>query len=197
MAGIEKITNEIQLDAEKEAAGIIEAAENAAKKAREDAIRESEAYISSANEKLDKKRAAEEKKILSQCEHIEKLKMLETRQEIIEDTLLKAKNQILDMDAKEYFDLILSLLEKRVLPEKGLFAMNSADLKRVPADFASKINAIASKDGGELRISDSAANINGGFILKYGNIEINSSVDALFDEHRDEFVDIVNKVLFL
>ena len=197
MAGIEKITNEIQLDAEKEAAGIIEAAGNAAKKAREDAIRESEAYISSANEKLDKKRAAEEKKILSQCEHIEKLKMLETRQEIIEDTLLKAKNQILDMDAKEYFDLILSLLEKRVLPEKGLFAMNSADLKRVPADFASKINAIASKDGGELRISDSAANINGGFILKYGNIEINSSVDALFDEHRDEFVDIVNKVLFL
>ena len=197
MAGIEKITKEIQLDAEKEAAGIIEAAEHAAEKAREDAIRESEAYKSSANEKLDKKRAAEEKKILSQCEHIEKLKMLETRQEIIEDTLLKAKKQILDMDAKEYFDLILSLLEKRVLSEKGIFAMSNNDLKRIPSDFASKINAVASKNGGELKLSDSAAAIDGGFILRYGNIEINSSLDALFDEHRDEFVDTVNKVLFL
>ena len=197
MAGIEKITKEIQLDAEKEAAEIIESAQHAADKARENAIRESEATIASANEKLDKKRAAEEKKILSQCEHIEKLKMLETRQEIIEDTLVKAKNEILNLDTEKYFDAILKLLEGRVLPEKGEFAMNQKDMNRIPADFAAKIAAVAAKCGGQLALSEKAAAIDGGFLLKYGNIEINSSLEALFDEYRDEFVDIVNKVLFI
>ena len=197
MAGIEKITKEIQLDAEKEAADIIEAAQKAADKARENAIRESEATIGSANEKLNKKRAAEEKKILSQCEHIEKLKMLETRQEIIEETLLKAKSEILNLDDKAYFDAILKLLEGRVLSEKGEFAMNEKDMKRIPSDFAASIASVAAKRGGQLALSDNAASIDGGFILKYGNIEINSSIEALFDEYRDEFVDIVNKVLFI
>jgi V/A-type H+-transporting ATPase subunit E len=197
MAGIEKITKEIQLDAEKEAADIIEAAQKAADKARENAIRESEATIGSANEKLNKKRAAEEKKILSQCEHIEKLKMLETRQEIIEDTLLKAKSEILNLDDKAYFDAILKLLEGRVLPEKGEFALNEKDMKRIPSDFAAQIASVAAKRGGQLALSDNAASIDGGFILKYGNIEINSSIEALFDEYRDEFVDIVNKELFI
>jgi V/A-type H+-transporting ATPase subunit E len=39
-------------------------------------------------------------------------------------------------------------------------------------------------------------NIDGGFILKYGNIEINSSFDALFEENEEELVDIVNKMLW-
>ena len=44
-----------------------------------------------------------------------------------------------------------------------------------------------------LRYIKGYCNIDGGFILKYGNIEINSSFDAIFDENKEELIDIVNK----
>ena len=47
-----------------------------------------------------------------------------------------------------------------------------------------------------LEISKDTVNIDGGFILKYGNIEINSSIDALFEENKDELIDVVNKMFW-
>ena len=38
--------------------------------------------------------------------------------------------------------------------------------------------------------------IDGGFILKYGGIEQNLSVDAIFEEKKDQMQDLAGKILF-
>ena len=196
MAGIDKILNEIKSDAEKEAAEIIAEAEKAAEAAKSKAQAKCDEYTSVSDEKLAKRLDDEAKKTQSQCEQIEKLVLLKTKQEIIEEVLNKAKNKILNQDADKYFESLLVLLDKYALPEKGILFLNSKDLARVPDDFETLANKKDKKNGGMLDISKDTVDIDGGFILKYGNIEINASLDAIFDENRDELVDTVNGILF-
>ena len=195
MAGIEKITNEISQQAEKEAAEIISAAEESAKTVKQKAQEECDAIKNAADERLSRKLASENKKTESQCEQAEKLIILKAKQEIIESILVKAKAKILLMENDEYFDTMLRLIGKQAQADKGELIFNEKDLSRVPQDFEKSANAVATKNGGMLEISKDTANIDGGFILKYGNIEINSSIDALFEENEEELIDIVNKLI--
>ena len=196
MAGIEKITNEINLDAEKEAAEIISSAERIAAEKVSKAEAEARDFSNAANERIDRKVAAEKKKIASQCEQIEKLQLLKAKQELIDSTLEKAKSRLRDLDDKEYFDTLLKVLEKSVQSDKGMMFLSKKDLDRVPSDFAKSIEAVAAAKNGTLELAKETVNIDGGFLLKYGNIEINSSIEALFEENKEELVDIVNNTLF-
>ena len=196
MAGIDNITKVIARDAEKEAESIISSAKDNSDVIRKQAESEADKLKADANDKLEKKLMAERKKIHSQSEQIEKLIMLKTKQQIIEDTLDKAKNKILGYEDKKYFEVLLKILETSVQADKGTLLLNSKDLKRIPDGFDKDINAVASKKGGTLEVGSEAVKINGGFILKYGNIEINSSLDALFEENEEKLVDIVNTTIF-
>ena len=196
MAGIDRIVNEIQSDAEKEAAKIITAAEEAAKKHEAEVQAECDAAKATSDTNYEKELAREDKKTASQCEQIEKLIMLETRQDIIEDILIKAKAKILMLEKNEYFDVILKLLAKSVQPEKGEILFCEKDYERLPEDFDKKMNDVATRNGGTLSISDEKAPIIGGFILRYGNIEINSSLDAIFEENKEVLTDTVKGILW-
>ena len=66
----------------------------------------------------------------------------------------------------------------------------------MPANFREEIKGLAQKKGDTLEISGEARNIDGGFILVYGGIEENCSIDAMFAEKRDELLDQVRKILF-
>ena len=70
------------------------------------------------------------------------------------------------------------------------------DLERMPAGFREEIKSLAQQKGGVLEISGETRNIDGGFILIYGGIEENCSIDAMFAEKRDELLDQVRKILF-
>lgn len=196
MAGIEKITNEINLEAKEEAAKIISSAEDTAKKLLAKTEEECAAIRAEADEKLGKKLSAEDKKTQSQCEQVEKLIILKTKQDIIDSVINKAKNKLLLQDSDEYFNTLLKLLEKQAQADKGILFLNQKDLARIPVDFVTSAAEIAAKNGGELEFSKTPVDIDGGFVLKYGNIEINSSIDAIFDENVDELVDVCSKMLW-
>ena len=119
MAGIDKITSVILADADKESAGIISAAEESAKKLIDKAGQDCDNYLAAANDRLDKKLAGENKKTVSQCEQAERLILLETKQEIIDSMIVKAKAKLLILEKEEYFDNLLKLLEKQAQSEKG------------------------------------------------------------------------------
>ena len=196
MAGIEKITNEINLEAKEEAAKIISSAEDTAKKLLAKTEEECAAIRAEADEKLSKKLSAEDKKTQSQCEQVEKLIILKTKQDIIDSVINKAKNKLLLQDSDEYFNTLLKLLEKQAQADKGILFLNQKDLARIPVDFVTSAAEIAAQNGGELEFSKTPVDIDGGFVLKYGNIEINSSIDAIFDENVDELVDVCSKMLW-
>ena len=106
-----------------------------------------------------------------------------------------------DASAREYgktetvFDPTCALF--RDLPEMSVTWMSHGDyLARLPEGFAVKLQDIAVKHGGSLKVSDERADVENGFILRYGGIEENCSLRALFSAKQEELQDEVHRSLF-
>ena len=56
--------------------------------------------------------------------------------------------------------------------------------------------ALAGKPGASLTLDEAPRDIDGGFVLIYGDIEENCSFEALFDAQKDRLQDEVRALLF-
>ena len=91
--------------------------------------------------------------------------------------------------------MLLKLLSSNVQKNDGEIRLSSEDLKRLPADFEEKAAAIAKEKGGSLRLSKEPAAIKDGFLLVYGYIEENCSLDAVFAAEKDSLTDLIHSML--
>ena len=171
----EKITAE----AEKQAAEITAAekaeAETDAGKIRADAEKKAELIINSGK---------------SSAELLKRDTALNCRRELIEKALNFVADTVNAYGDKDYFDFLLTLIKKEKLNGKGEVYLSVKDKARDIAAFKSELSAL------DLTLSDTFADINGGFILKYGDIQINGELSALIHEKRDVLTDELNKALF-
>lgn len=171
--------DKINSDAEKQAADIIAAAkaeaETDAEKIRADAEKKAELIISSGK---------------SSAELLKRDSALNCRRELIEKALITVADTVNAYGDKDYFDFLLTLIKKEKLNGKGEVYLSVKDKARDTAAFKSELSAL------DLTLSDTFADINGGFILKYGDIQINGELSALIHEKRDVLTDELNKALF-
>lgn len=171
----EKITAE----AEKQAAEITAAAkaeaETDAGEIRADAEKKAELIINSGK---------------SSAELLKRDTALNCRRELIEKALNFVADTVNAYGDKDYFDFLLTLIKKEKLNGKGEVYLSVKDKARDIAAFKSELSAL------DLTLSDTFADINGGFILKYGDIQINGELSALIHEKRDVLTDELNKALF-
>ena len=171
----EKITAE----AEKQAAEITAAAkaeaETDAEKIRADAEKKAELIINSGK---------------SSAELLKRDTALNCRRGLIEKALNFVADTVNAYGDKDYFDFLLTLIKKEKLNGKGEVYLPVKDKARDIAAFKSELSAL------DLTLSDTFADINGGFILKYGDIQINGELSALIHEKRDVLTDELNKALF-
>lgn len=191
MAGIESITNEI-LAAGREKAEAITA------KARAEAealLRETEAQIRDSEVK-NSARIREEtertrQRAQSQAGLVRRQTLLSARQEILDEMIEKAYASLAGQKSGAYFSMIETLLAKNVRRGKGEILFGEADLARLPKDFPERAAKAAKAAGGELTVSKEAAPIDNGFILRYGGIEENCTLRAIFAAKRNELSDAV------
>ena len=115
---------------------------------------------------------------------------LNCRRELIEKALNFVADIVNAYGDKDYFDFLLTLIKKEKLNGKGEVYLSVKDKARDIAAFKSELSAL------DLTLSDTFADINGGFILKYGDIQINGELSALIHEKRDVLTDELNKALF-
>ena len=171
----EKITAE----AEKQAAEITAAAKTEAEtdagKIRAAAEKKAELIISSGK---------------SSAELLKRDTALNCRRGLIEKALNFVADTVNAYGDKDYFDFLLTLIKKEKLNGKGEVYLSVKDKARDIAAFKSEFSAL------DLTLSDTFADINGGFILKYGDIQINGELSALIHEKRDVLTDELNKALF-
>ena len=73
--------------------------------------------------------------------------------------------------------------------------MNGYDLGRLPQDFELEINSEVFEKSA-VYISKQAVDIENGFILSYGQIEINCTFKAVFDENMDNLKDMLSPFMF-
>lgn len=171
--------DKINSDAEKQAADITaaarEEAESEAEKIKAEAEKKAELIISSGK---------------SSAELLKRDTALNCRRGLIEKALITVADTVNAYSDKDYFDFLLTLIKKEKLNGKGEVYLSVKDKARDIAAFKSELSAL------DLTLSDTFADINGGFILKYGDIQINGELSALIHEKRDVLTDELNKALF-
>lgn len=197
MTGLEKIIKAIETEARSNADTII--AEANAEAERILSLAKEEAAKNVAN--IAEKPASEIKAIMNRAESAARLlkrqRILDAKQEVINDIILKAKNKLTSLPDTEYFDIILQIVKKHAHPQAGIIMFSRADLDRLPEKFEKSLDeAIKGIPNASLTISKEDARLDGGFILVYGDIEENCSFEALFSEAKEELQDKVNAFLF-
>ncbi len=196
MAGLDKMTRQI-----------LEEAKAAADAKIEDATARAEEIISQANEEaartsesISRKSEAEvanyRERVLSSIDLQKRTKILSAKQELIGEILEKSYASLSGMEAGKYFDMLLKLLDKYVLPQEGEIYFSFADLKRMPKGYEAEVKKAAEARGGSLKVSEVGRNIENGFVLAYGGIEENCTLRAMFDEKRERLSDKVRELLF-
>ena len=174
-AQAEKITAEAEKQAAEITAAAREEAESEAEKIRAEAEKKAELIINSGK---------------SSAELLKRDKALNCRRGLIEKALITVADTVNAYSDKDYFDFLLTLIKKEKLNGKGEVYLSIKDKARDTASFKSELEALG------FTLSDNFADINGGFILKYGDIQINGELSALIHEKRDVLTDELNKALF-
>ena len=196
MSGLEKIRDRILQDAEDTAAARVEAAEAEARVIKSEAVRDADEIARDVKAKAETEIKAFSERVDSSIDLRHRTKLLEAKQEIIGDVIAEARKRIASLPGREYFDLMLKLLEKHVQPEEGTVYFSAEDLARIPDGFEKDVKAAAKQAGGKLSISTESRKIGTGFILSYGGIEENCTIDALLEEKKDDLTDTVREILF-
>ena len=196
MSGLDKIIGHIRSEAEDEVKAVLEKAKAEAENLKKDA----EAKAAAECDRNAKKSEAEVRSILERGESSAELRkkqlLLGKKQELINETIAKAREGLLAMDDAAYFGAIRKLFAKNVLGREGEIAFNEKDLARLPKDLIGELQKAAAEKGGSIRLAEKPADIDGGFILSYGGIEENCSFQALIDDGMEILQDKVQKVLF-
>lgn len=194
MTGLDKIINQIKLEADQ----AVSAKLFEANKKAEAIIDEAKAQINEECvdiESAGRQKAEDSLSRASSASALYKKKtLLAEKQRIISETFDKAEKRLNNLGDAEYFEFIKKIAVKNALPKEGVLLLSAKDIQRLPEGFEAELNSML-KDG-SLKVSGEPANIGYGFVLSYGGIEENCTFRALIDSERETLADKVQELLF-
>ena len=186
---LEKITARLYSDTERECAEIIRKATEEAQNIVSRAETEANELKAAEKESTDREAKTILEKARSTADASERRALLAAKSDLIATVLSSAKERLRSLETDKYFDVLLTLANRNKRDDKGIMYLSADDLKRVPSDFAEKL-------GEKITVSDTPVKTDGGFVLKYGDIEINCTFGALFGAYSDELKAKASEVLF-
>lgn len=196
MTGTEKILRHIADRAGGEAEQIMENAREEAARLEEKAKAEREEILAEAEKQGEALLEETRERSEAAAAAYKRRTLLATRGALIKEALEKAWDNILALPDPDYFAFLYAQLDKQDLGREGRLCLNAKDLERRPADFEAKIAEAAARQNGTLVLAGFPADIAGGFILQYGGVEENCSLEAIFESESDVLKDAVRAVLF-
>lgn len=194
MTGLEKILSTIEQDSNDRCREITEQAQKQAQEIIDAASAKAQEDIANAKASVDKKVAEHDGAIEASVSMTKNRIILEGKLDIISSTLDRALEVIKALPKKEYFEILKGLILKNVRKGEGVLRLSEEDTEKLPSNFIDSINN-ALKRGYKISLGESA-DIDSGFILVYGDIDINCSFDAVASAKREELRDTLNEMLF-
>lgn len=194
MTGLEKILSTIEQDSNDRCREITEQAQKQAQEIIDAASAKAQEDIENAKASVDKKVAEHDAAIEASVSMTKNRIILEGKLDIISSTLERALEVIKALPKKEYFEILKGLILKNVRKGEGVLRLSKEDTEKLPSNFIDSINN-ALKRGYKISLGESA-DIDSGFILVYGDIDINCSFDAVASAKREELRDTLNEMLF-
>jgi V/A-type H+-transporting ATPase subunit E len=195
---LEKILDRIGKDAQNEADRI----KNRASASVDETIKKAqeEAENLKAQGLEDAKNAAEQRKerIISTARLDFRKALLAEKQRAIDNAFQEAVDSLIRMNDNEYRKIIRSMILSNVQTGDEEIILSKRDKSRLGNNFVKDVNRQLAKNGGKgnLTLSKETYNMAGGFILRRGKIELNSTFGTLFKSSRDELESEVSKILF-
>lgn len=194
MTGLETILSQIDSDARQEAEGLLAAAKGKADEilaaAKEEAAKKAQDILQNGEKKAQDIRERAD----SAAELARRNAMLTFKQQVIRDAIDKTRSSLEAAPDKEYFAMLLQLVSRFSGEGKGEMRLNSRDLQRLPESFEAELRQAAPQ--AEITLSKTPCDIENGFLLVYGGIDINCTFRAIFEEADGELRDIAGKLLF-
>lgn len=194
MTGLEKILSTIEQDSNDRCREITEQAQKQAQEIIDAASAKAQEDIANARASVDKRVAEHDGAIEVSVSMTKNRIILEGKLDIISSTLERALEVIKALPKKEYFEILKGLILKNVRKGEGVLRLSKEDTEKLPSNFIDSINN-ALKRGYKISLGESA-DIDSGFILVYGDIDINCSFDAVASAKREELRDTLNEMLF-
>lgn len=198
MNGAEKIKNRIIADATSRADTILE-----------DARQEAQDIIKSAEKKafqrviLITEKAKEEAVLYKQRFHAaggmeDKKEMLRMRQDTINEAFNNALNALANLPENDYRIFLEEMLLNVVKEEEGYLVLNKKDKERLGQPFIEQMNEKLKAKGKNavLKLAEGDLNSLGGFIIQYGEMEINCTLEVILNMARPNLEAEVAHVLF-
>ncbi len=195
MSGLEKIIQKIEQDCKAECDDIIVKAESEAKEILDKAAREAELISSEIRDAALKENEKELAFVNSKAELDRKKGILAVKIDIVNSVIKTALSKLKELPDEEYFAKITSLVLKYAQKGVGTLCFSKRDLGRLPAGYELCLNGKLG-DGFSLKIASEPVDIDGGFVLVYGDVEQNCSFDALLASSTDEIKDELYGLLF-
>lgn len=191
MNGGDKILDRIKSDCDES----IKAIDEKAAQAYSQIISEGKAQAKKTSLEIEKKAELKVKQLNASSKSRAELEirnaLLKRRRSEIDITLKKILEYLVSLGDAEYFDVIYKLASK-LSGKTGEIMLNSKDIARLPSDFEKRL----AESGVNATVSNSPADISGGFILKCGDIEENMDFAAIISEKSGELEDLINRELF-
>jgi len=191
MAELQVLTDKILRTAQEKAAGISAKAKSEYDEILADARKQGDEDGKRIVEEAKKEAERITTRAISASAQKSAQRKLAVKMEMIDSVIEKAKQKFLDFDDSEYMTRLTKLLQSRAVKgASGELMLNKKDKARISDEFKAKLKEF------ELTLSEGCADIEGGFILVYGKIEENCSVEAIFRENYEELVDFIGQNLF-
>ena len=219
MTGLEKITDRIRNDAKKDAEAILAEATAECEKIKA-------AYavkIREMKEKLNEDAAKEAESVVvrakSSAEMAKRNLLLSKRSDMIDAVIEAAHRDVLEQSEEKYDKLLKAMLRtmirNRIKAEKESIEQYGEDIsaekyevifnKEDREKFGAGVVAFVANElvgqmpasmTGKLCLSADCADIDGGMILRCGDIETNCEISMIVEQYRDEFAALANDILF-
>ncbi len=198
MTGTEKILEKIIEDANVKALAIEEQANQEAASIMDQASNEAELKKAELLKKAEADGAESYKRLIAVADLEGRKELLRAKQDMIDAAFSGALEKVCGLPDPEYQKLLESLIVGVVDKDGGEVLLSEKDAKRIDSQFISNINQRlgASGKAGTVKLSEQSIKTTGGFILKIGAMEINSTFEILFGMLRTELENEVVRMLF-
>lgn len=193
MTGLEKILSQIQQESDDRCREIRENADKEAEKIINEAKEQADALLAQRKASADKRAELIVSSAHSSAALTRNREVLKEKLDIIDDILRRSLEVIKALPKKEYFEILKELIYKNARQGEGELRLSKEDTAKLPSNFIDSVNN--SLKGSKVKLGKSA-DIDSGFILVYGDIDVNCSFDAIAAEKKDELRDTLNKLLF-
>ncbi|MBM3234952.1 hypothetical protein FJZ31_01505 [Candidatus Poribacteria bacterium] len=195
---LEKILARIADDAQKEADRIIERANLNAQEIIKKAEEAAEILKVESFQRTEEEVAQRKERMVAMARLDFRKRILDEKQRAIDAVFQKAIETLCKLEDDEYRALMKRMLLSGVQTGAEEIILSQRDKTRLTPSFLNELNEELRNNGqkGNLTISQETRQMSGGFVLRRGDIELNSAFESLFESSRDELESEVGRLLF-